>query len=159
MSVLVLGWRPAAMWVRVCTVAWNVLAYRLRTQLLDVTAPDATGLPLTTLVLSTAQYAAPWVASIFISYQKDTLMRKNYVVLRIVKKIDAKRIEALRGEKQDLEMRLERVARSEHVKFVETNARGEPKSRHGMRRWKKRRPREASNGTGTTSRNMPSVIL
>ena len=81
-------------------------------------------------------------------------MRKNYVVLRIAKKIDAKRIEALRGEKQDLETQLERATKPQHVKFVETNANGEQNSRHAMRHWRRpvhRRRREASNGTGVTS--------
>ena len=77
--------------------------------------------------VSLLQYLSAWLASVFVSYQKDLLMRRNFVILKVVKKDKDRRILALRGQKQSLEVQLTDLeARSEanaankqHIKFVD----------------------------------------
>ena len=119
---------------------WNVRAITLQKDHFDeVSNTNATTMPSDhepavsgVFSVTLLHYLAAWVASVFVSHQKDTLMRRNFVILQIVKVEKDRRIKALRGEKETLEVQLTDLeARSrrqpQHVKFLD-NAR--PRERH-----------------------------
>ena len=126
-SVMTLAWSDLsplifAILSLVLLVLWNVRNIRMQLASLPTAAINGTG------ALSSAhgeslfgvtllQYFSTWVGCFFVSYQKDLLMRRNFVILQIVKTEKDKRIRALRGEKDSLEVKLTQL--TQHVKFID----------------------------------------
>ena len=84
-----------------------------------------------TYLTQLSMYITIIIASIAISFQKDTLTRKNFVILRMINAGKDERIRTLTGEKRKLEfivaVRRAQAVRttSSHVKFLEGGVGGE----------------------------------
>ena len=81
-------------------VLWNVRTVRIHT---DTWPGGQVRFDVGTIAGYLAMYMCLWMATCFISYAKDTLLRQNFVVLQILREDKDRRIKALRGEKQQLE--------------------------------------------------------